>query len=263
MARFCGGRSRTDGALPDDRRSRSRREPCRRESAAPSCERVRRASRTSGGRSARRTSGPRVPPPRPSGAATASARNRRENGPPDSLSLARTGVYRLQRTGPRAGNARLCDSWMWAIWRFVFSPAIVAPSSLRLNRKAAPGGNTSETKVPRPALGSSRGPIGLPLPREGRDAAAGAGAAQGDRARVQMLQRSPLLARPARLRLQPVREPVRERIQLARPLRPPERRLHRARPQVLADGVARRPGPPRDLPNAQPIPQRRASDHAQ
>ncbi len=76
-------RARTDGALPDDRRSRSRREPCRRESAAPSCDWARPSSRTSGGRWARRTSGPRVPPPRPSGAATASARNRRENGPPD------------------------------------------------------------------------------------------------------------------------------------------------------------------------------------
>lgn len=45
---------------------------------------------------------------------------------------------------------------MWATWSFVFSPAIVAQSSLQSNWKASPGWKASGTKVPRPAVPCSR-----------------------------------------------------------------------------------------------------------
>jgi hypothetical protein len=69
-----------------------------------------------------------------------------------------------------------------------------------------------------------------PLPREGRDPAVGAGVAQGDQIRVELLQGPPLLAGLPRFSLQPGRQLVGKGVQFARPLRHPERRLHRSRP---------------------------------
>jgi hypothetical protein len=106
-------------------------------------------------------------------------------------------------------------------------------------------------------------PVGLPLPREGRNAVVGALVAEGDQIGVKLLQGPPLLAGLARLRLQPGRQLVGEGIELARPLRHLEGRFHRPRPQVLADRVPRQPSPPRYLPDGKLIPQCPASDHAQ
>ncbi len=105
--------------------------------------------------------------------------------------------------------------------------------------------------------------VGLPLPREGGDPVVGALVAEGDQIGVDLPQGPPLLAGLARLRLQPGQQLVSERIELARPFRNLEYRLHRPRPQVLADRVPRQPRPPRNLPNRKPIPQRPPSDHAQ
>lgn len=105
--------------------------------------------------------------------------------------------------------------------------------------------------------------IGFPLPRKGRDPSVGALVAEGDKSSVELLEGPPLLARPARLRLQLGRQPVSEGIELARPFRSPEHRFHRPSPRLLADRVPRQPRPPHNLPNGKPVPQSPPSDHAQ
>ncbi len=105
--------------------------------------------------------------------------------------------------------------------------------------------------------------IRLPGPHEYRDATIGALIAKGYEIGMHLLSRALLLARLGSLDLQPTRQLLRERIQLAGPLGNFELRFHRAAAQILADGVARQPGPLRYLSDRYPVPQMPATDHTQ
>mgnify|MGYP003638906595 CR=1 FL=1 len=90
-------------------------------------------------------------------------------------------------------------------------------------------------------------PIGPPLSRKSRNPAVGAVKSENHQIGMQLLQRAPLLARFAGLRLQPPGQLVGERIELTLPLRGRELRLDRARVQIFGDGVARHARATRDL----------------
>ena len=81
--------------------------------------------------------------------------------------------------------------------------------------------------------------------------------------RMQLLDRPPLLARPAALQLEPGSQLGGKCVQLAGPLRQLERRLHHVAAQVFADGVPRQPSPAGNLTDRKPVPQRPAADHTQ
>ena len=81
-----------------------------------------------------------------------------------------------------------------------------------------------------------------PRPREGRHAVVGTVEAEHDEVGVHLLQGPPLLARLGRLALEPARELVRERIELARADALGVPGLDRAGTKVLLDGVARQAG---------------------
>lgn len=98
-------------------------------------------------------------------------------------------------------------------------------------------------------------PICPPNPSKGGDPAVGPGVAERHQIIMQLLRRSPLLARLPRLGLQPARQFCREGIKLARSLGNLERGLNRPRPQILANSIARQLRPPRDLPNGQMLAQ--------
>ena len=80
---------------------------------------------------------------------------------------------------------------------------------------------------------------------------------------MQLLQRSPLLARLAGLRLQPARKLLGERIQLARTIRNGELRLDRIRLQMLLHSIARDTRSSCNLADRQLQPQRHTPDHVQ
>ena len=105
--------------------------------------------------------------------------------------------------------------------------------------------------------------VGLPGPHEDGNAPKGAAIAQGHQIGVHLLRRALLLARLAGLDLQPPRQLLRERIQLARPLGNLDLRLHRPGAQVLADRVARQARAPLDLPDRHILPEMPAPDYTQ
>ena len=105
--------------------------------------------------------------------------------------------------------------------------------------------------------------ISPPLPRKGRHTVVGTREAQLHQIGMQLLQRSSLLARLPGLGLQPARQLLGKRIQLARPLRCREHRLDRPFLQILLDGVPRQPGPARDLADRQSQPQSQLPDDVQ
>ena len=79
----------------------------------------------------------------------------------------------------------------------------------------------------------------------------------------QLLQRPLLLARFVGFRLQPGRQSIGKRIELARPVRHLELRLHPIRSQILADRVPGEASAPRDVPDRELIAKMPASNNAQ
>lgn len=81
-------------------------------------------------------------------------------------------------------------------------------------------------------------PISPPVPCKRSDPTVGSGKTEHHQIGMQLLQRSPLLARLACFRLQPAGQLLRIRIKLALPIWCRELRLNRPRIQILLDGVA-------------------------
>jgi hypothetical protein len=90
-------------------------------------------------------------------------------------------------------------------------------------------------------------PIVAPVTRKIRDPAVRSGKSENYQIGMQLLQRAPLLARLAGLRLQPSGQLVGERIELALPLRCRELRLDRARIQIFCNRIARQTSASRNL----------------
>ena len=105
--------------------------------------------------------------------------------------------------------------------------------------------------------------IRAPVTGKGCHPAIGAGEAERHEISMQLLQRSPLLARFPGLGLQPAGQLVGERIKLARPFRRGERRLDRSRLQVLLHRIARQPSPSGNLADRKSMPQPKLPDDVQ
>lgn len=105
--------------------------------------------------------------------------------------------------------------------------------------------------------------VRLPGPRESRDAIVGTIVSQGHEIGVHLLDRASLLARLAGLDPQPGRELLGKRVQLARAIGNLELRLHRIRPQVLADRVARQSRASFNLTDRDVLPEMPASNYTQ
>lgn len=106
-------------------------------------------------------------------------------------------------------------------------------------------------------------PLCTPFTGEGSNPVVGAGKPQCDQIGMELRQGAALLARLRGLGLQPACQLVGKRVELAGPLRHRELRLDRARLQILPDGVARQPGPTRDLADRQLLSQGHAADDVQ
>ena len=106
-------------------------------------------------------------------------------------------------------------------------------------------------------------PLCAPFTGEGSNPVVGAGKPQCDQIGMELRQGAALLARLRGLGLQPACQLVGKRVELAGPLRHRELRLDRARLQILPDGVARQPGPTRDLADRQLLSQGHAADDVQ
>ena len=103
----------------------------------------------------------------------------------------------------------------------------------------------------------------FPGPHKGRYPAVGADVAQRNKVGVDLLRCAALLSRLARLHPEPRRQLLGKRVEVARPVGNLELRLHGARPQVLADRIARQSCPPLDLPDRHPLAEMPTSDNAQ
>lgn len=106
-------------------------------------------------------------------------------------------------------------------------------------------------------------PIGTPRTGKGRDTSIGAVIPKLHQISVHLCHGPTLFAGLARLRQQPGGQPIRIRVQLARPLWRLELRLHRAFAQVLSDGVAGQARSPRYLADWHFVTQCPASDNTQ
>ena len=120
---------------------------------------------------------------------------------------------------------------------------ILAP--VELERLACAKGQGDEGAAPRRLLLPLA--IGAPGSGKGGDPIVGPREAESDQIGMELLQRPALLARFACFRLQSGAQLLGEGIELAWPCGRRELRLHRARIQILLDGVPRQAGPPRDL----------------
>ena len=103
-------------------------------------------------------------------------------------------------------------------------------------------------------------PIGPPVTRKCGDPVVGAIKSENHQIRMHLLQRSPLLARLAGLRLQSAGQLLSGGIERALSLRCRELQLDRACAQILLDRVAWHPGPSRDLAQGQLLAQSYTSD---
>ncbi len=106
-------------------------------------------------------------------------------------------------------------------------------------------------------------PLVLPCPDEGCNTIVRAVIPQHDKVGVHMLRRPSLLASLGRLRPQPSRHLLGERVEFARTIRNLELRLNRAGAKVFADRVPGQSCPALNLPDRHPLAEMPAPDDAQ
>ena len=106
-------------------------------------------------------------------------------------------------------------------------------------------------------------PVSFPGPHKGCDPLIRAVIAKLNQISVHLLGGAPVLARLALLGHQPACQLLCIRVQLARSRRCLEPGFNDPRPQILLDGVARQPGPPRNPADGHLVPQSPTSNDAQ
>jgi hypothetical protein len=171
-------------------------------------------------------------------------------------------LVRLQEVGPYQESPAMAELEMGNLQLGALAAddgMLLAP--VKLKRLARAEGQRHEDAAAGGLLLAQ--PVVPPGAHKGSDPPVRAIIAEPGQLRVELPGRAFLFARPAGIRPQPGCQPLGEGIQFTGAIGRPEKGLHCLGPQVLADGVPRQAGPPRNRADRQLLPEMPTPDNAQ